>query len=58
MSFLHVNVEGGVPSLTGVMFIQAFIFSLIIWKPPPSAPGLLILHVKALFFFTMGRRGT
>ena len=54
-----MNDEGGVSHLTGVMFIRAFIFSLNIWKPHPSPPGLLILHVKdRFFFFTTGRRGT
>ena len=57
--FLQVNAlcKGGVPRLTGVMFFRAFIFSLNIWKPHPIAPGLLILHVNARFFFSLQEGG-
>ena len=51
VSFLHVNAEGGVPRLIVVMFIRAFVFSLNIKKPHPSAQGLLILLLKARFFY-------
>ena len=57
VGFLHVNAEGGVPCLTEVMFIGAFIFSLNIWKPHTSTLWLLILHVKALSFFFLLREG-
>ena len=53
-----MNDEAGVPHLTGVMFIRTFIFSLHIFKPHPSAPWVLILHVKAPCFFTAGERGS
>ena len=53
VSFLHVNAEGGVPRLFWVMFFWAFIFSLKLWKPHPSYPGLLRLDVKARFFLLL-----
>ena len=46
-SFLHVNAEGGVPRLTGVMFIRAFIFSLNIWKPHGKAGYLTYPGIPA-----------
>lgn len=38
VSFLHVNAEGGVPHLTGVMFIWASTF--LVWKIGNLTPAL------------------
>ena len=44
--FLHVNAEGGAPP--DWCDVHSGIY--LVWKPHPSTPGLLILHVKARFF--------